>query len=32
MRMLERVPEDYRKLALARMRLQRRQHGVDEAV
>jgi soluble lytic murein transglycosylase len=32
MRMLERVPEGYRKLALARMRLQRRQHGVDEAV
>jgi soluble lytic murein transglycosylase len=31
-RMLERVPGDYRKLALARMRLQRRQHGVDEAV
>jgi soluble lytic murein transglycosylase len=32
MRMLERVPEGYRKLAHARMRLQRRQHGVDEAV
>ena len=32
MRMLERVPDDYRKLARARMRLQRRQNGVDEAL
>ena len=31
MRMLERV-DGYRKLATARMRLQRRQHGVDAAV
>jgi soluble lytic murein transglycosylase len=32
MRMLERVPDGYRRLATARMRLQRRQHGVDAAV
>ena len=32
MRMLDRVPEGYRKLAMARMRLQRRQHGVDAAI
>ncbi len=31
-RMLERVPEGYRLLATARMRLQRRQSGVDEAI
>jgi soluble lytic murein transglycosylase len=31
-RMLARVPEGYRKLAIARMRLQRRQNGVDGAV
>ena len=32
MRMLPLVPEGYRRLAEARMRLQRRQHGVDEAI
>ena len=31
-RMLSRVPEGYRKLALARMRLQRHQNGVDRVV
>ena len=30
--MLERVPAGYRRLAEARMRLQRRQAGVDQAV